>query len=83
MSITIESKTCHNGGSKGSLAGIRIGENNGNIDPYTANDPFGLFNTGNTNEMAIITGIKIGIISCCPSPRSSPIADPTAAKRDE
>jgi len=83
IKITIDNRTCHIGGSKGNLAGISMGENSGNIDPNTATEPLGLFMTGATIDSAMITGMKIGIISCWPSPKSSPIAEPTAANREE
>jgi hypothetical protein len=43
----MERTTCHHGGSNASLAGMMIGENNGNSDAKMARFPFGLDKTGN------------------------------------
>ena len=79
----MDSKTCHSGGSKGSLAGINMGEKRGNIDPKMAIFPFGLLNTAGIITKASMTGIVMGNINCCPSARSSLTAAPTAANSDE
>ena len=81
--MTIDKASCHIGGSNGSRAGMIMGENSGNILPNTAIGPSGSLNTAGIITIASITGMMMGIVSCCPSPMSSPMADPTAANRLE
>lgn len=75
--------TCQTGGSKGKRAGMMMGEKSGNNEPKTASEPFGLLNTDGIIMKAMITGTMMGSMSCCPSPMSSPMAEPTAANNEE
>lgn len=64
MRKTIDKAICQPGGSKGSRAGMMMGEKRGNSEPKTAKGPLGLVKTEGIITIARITGMVNGIINC-------------------
>lgn len=78
-----ERATSHHGGLNASRAGITMGENKGNIDDHLARLESGDSTLCIIMYRAKITGMVMGRVKELLSPISSPIAEPTAAKREE